>query len=1072
MSKKCGKIIYYILLRYISIGVDTMDNDLTFFTNKGEQTLLGRFNKILRNNTQYYDILVGYFRTSGFYNLYEAMGSIEKIRVLVGINADIKTIELIDKARNEQIKLNLSTKEVKERFAGEINREYEESEDSEEVEEGALKFIEFIKDGKLEIRAYPFGKIHAKVYIMRKDPEVSEDFGKVITGSSNFSQSGLKDNLEFNVELKDNRDVKYALVKFNELWKESIDITDVYEDIIPNTWVKQDITPYELYLKFLYEYFKEEINHDKGLILKKKYIPEGFVEYQYQKEAVVDAKKKLETYGGVFISDVVGLGKTYICALLAQQLEGRKLIICPPTLVDYWEETFNDFNQVATVVSLGKLDYILEKDTSKYDYVFVDESHRFRNEKTDNYKKLHEICHGKKVVLVSATPLNNYPKDIASQLYLFEKRTNSNLSVKNLEKFFREINNRIKKLERGSQEHIDEIKVVSVQIREKILQEIMVRRTRKDIIENYREDVEKQGLKFPELEAPRKLIYEFDKGTEKVFNETLSSIKKLKYARYSPLTYLNNPTKIEKSLMTGQMNLTGFMRSMLVKRLESSFYAFKKTLKRFIDSYGRFINMYEEGTIWVSKRNINDLIDTGDEEALMDLYEDEKAQKFLSSDFKEIFYDELYYDMDILLKLNRKWDNIERDPKINKFLTELAKDETLMSNKLIIFTEAEETSVYLKENLARIYGDTVLQYSSKSSKALKRRIEENYDPNVKKYKDDIRILITTDVLAEGVNLHRANVIINYDLPWNPTKVMQRVGRINRVGSKHDKIFVYNFFPTSQGEDAISLEANIIRKIQAFHNTLGDDIQYLSDVEEVNSYGLYKVLNDKEVLEGKEEVRSKLPYLTLIRKIRTENPILFNKIKKLPKKSKSSKKSKIISNKSTVTFLKKGLIRKIYLSNDYEVKEINFFDMIDIIESGEFEKKQRIEKIFYNYLDKNKNQFYVDLNKQLEDDEEVEITGKEASFIKLIKALYKEECFTDEELEFLEKVAEAVTQGVIVRAKINEVYKKIQGKSPIEILNIIEYNIPDTYLRDESEDKLDNNIKPETILSEYLIESGE
>ncbi len=1049
-----------------------MYNDLTFFTNKEEQTLLDRFNKILRNSTQYFDVLVGYFRTSGFYNLYESMEDIERIRILVGINADIKTIELIDKAKNEQIKLNLSTKEIRDEFTGEIIKEFEESEDSEEVEKGAIKFIEFIKSGKLEIRAYPYDKIHAKVYIMRKDQKVSEDFGKVITGSSNFSQAGFKDNLEFNVELKDNRDVKYALARFNELWSQSVDITDVYEDTIPNTWIKEDITPYELYLKFLYEYFKEEINHDKGLMIKKKYIPDGFVEYQYQKEAVIDAKKKLEAYGGVFISDVVGLGKTYICALLAQQLEGRKLIVCPPPLVDYWDETFKEFNQVATVVSLGKLDDVLDKDTSKYDYVFIDEAHRFRNENTDNYKKLHEICHSKKIILISATPLNNYPKDIASQLYLFEKRTNSNLSVKNLEKFFREINSRIKKYEKGSQEYIDEIKAVSEEIREKILQEIMVRRTRKDIIENYPDDVEKQGLKFPELETPRKLIYQFDKNTEEVFNETLSVITKLKYARYSPLTYLKNPTKAQKSLMTGQMNMTGFMRSMLVKRLESSFHAFKNTLKRFIDSYTRFINMYEDGIIWISKKNINDLIDAADDEALMDLYEEDKAQKFFATDFREEFYDDIYHDMAILQKLNKKWETVKSDPKLSKFLTELTIDEILMSNKLIIFTEAEETAVYLKENLLKIYGDTVIQYSSKSSKALKKKIEENFDPKVKKPKDDIRILITTDVLAEGVNLHRANVIINYDLPWNPTRVMQRVGRINRVGSKYQNIFVYNFFPTSQGEDAISLEANIIGKIQAFHNTLGDDIQYLSEVEEVNSYGLYKVLNDKEAIEGKEEVKSVLPYLSFIRKIRDENPKLFNKIKKLPKKSRTSKVSKYVNNRTTITFFKKGLLRKMYLANDFGVKEINFFDMVDLIQAEEQEKRQAVEKLFYNYLDKNKSEFYSDLNKQNEEEDEIEITGKSASFIKLIKALYREDCFTDEELQYLEKIEEAVKQGAIVRAKVNEIYKKVQGKSPIEILNVLEDEMPDTYLKNDNISNSNTNVKPVTILSEYLIESGE
>lgn len=1049
-----------------------MYNDLTFFTNENGQTLLDRFNKILKNNTKYFDILVGYFRTSGFYNLYEAMENIEKIRILVGIDVDAKTIELIDDARNEQIKINLSTKEIKDELINEISKEFEESEDSEEVERGAIKFVEFIRSGKLEIRAYPHERIHAKVYIMRKDMDISEDFGKVITGSSNFSQAGLKDNLEFNVELKDNRDVKYALERFNELWNQSIDITAVYEDTIPNTWVRQDITPYELYLKFLYEYFKEEINHDKNLILKKRYVPEGFVEYQYQKEAVIDAKKKIEAYGGVFISDVVGLGKTYICALLAQQLEGRKLIICPPPLVDYWDETFKEFNQVATVVSLGKLDDILEKDTSKYDYVFIDEAHRFRNENTDSYKKLHEICHGKKIILISATPLNNYPKDIASQLYLFQKRTNSNLSVKNLEKFFRDINNRIKKYKRGTQEYVDEIKAVSEEIREKILQEIMVRRTRKDIIENYPEDVKNQGLKFPELETPRKLVYQFDRNTEDVFNETLKIITKLKYARYSPLTYLKNPTKSQKSLMTGQMNMTGFMRSMLVKRLESSFHAFKKTLRRFIDSYARFITMYEEGTIWVSKKNINELIDAADEETLIDLLEEDKAHKFSSLDFREEFYDDLFHDMSILQRLSIKWENIKTDPKLNKFLTELTIDETLMSNKLIIFTEAEETAVYLKENLSRIYGETVIQYSSKSSKALKKKIEENFDPKVKKAKDDVRILITTDVLAEGINLHRASVIINYDLPWNPTRVMQRVGRINRVGSTYEKIFVYNFFPTSQGEGAISLETNIVSKIQAFHNTLGDDIQYLSENEEINSYRLYKILNDKEELEGKEESRSILPYLTLIRKIRDEDPDLFNKIKRLPKKSRSSKKSKYIYNRSTVTFFKKGLLRKMYISNESEVKEINFFEMIDLIQSENKEKRQATDNLFYRYLNKNKNQFFNDLNVQSEESEEIEITGKNASFLKIIKALYREECFTDDEIEFLGKVEGAVKQGAIVRAKINEIYKKIHGKSPVNILNILEEEIPDIYLEDNSMVNIQKNEKPEIILSEYLVESGE
>ena len=509
-----------------------MHNDLTFFTNEPGRTLLDRFIISLENNTQFFDVLVGYFRTSGFYKVYNSLENVEKIRILVGISADNQVIELIDSARTEQLELQFSSKEIKDQFQTLIHQEYESSDDSFEVEQGARKFIEFIKAGKLEVRVYPHGKIHAKVYIIRK--RSLEDFGKVITGSSNFTEAGLKDNLEFNVELKDARDVIYALEKFEELWDESVEITKEYVESVSNTWVRDDISPYELYLKFLYEYFKEEINHDKSLI-KNRYLPPGFKKLQYQEEAVIDAKKKLEAYGGVFLSDVVGLGKTYISAMLAQQLEGRKLVVCPPVLVDYWDETFKEFNQVATVVSMGKLDQIIERDYTRYDYVFIDEAHRFRNENTQSYEMIHQICAGKKVILISATPLNNYPKDIASQLYLFQKRNDSTLAVKHLDAFFARINTRLKKYEKGSAPYNRELKAASKELRERVLQDVMVRRTRRDILENYAEDLQAQNIKFPELETPCKLVYEMNTKTESLFNDILHGIKSLSYARYKSL---------------------------------------------------------------------------------------------------------------------------------------------------------------------------------------------------------------------------------------------------------------------------------------------------------------------------------------------------------------------------------------------------------------------------------------------------------------------------------------------------------------------------------------------------------
>jgi len=383
-----------------------MHNDLTFFTNEPERNLYDRFQKILSSNTQFFDALVGYFRTSGFFLLYPALQDVEKIRILVGLNVDKKTVQIIEKAGEEQLSFDMSSKNVKENFKTEVIDDLENSEDSYRVEKGVRTFIEWLVSGKIEMRIYPHAPIHAKVYIMRKDMEkVPDQFGSVITGSSNFSQAGLVNNLEFNVELKDSRDVIFALDRFEGLWNESVDITSEYiETIKEKTWIRDDITPYELYLKTLYEYFKEEINEDKNDQWNEM-LPDDFIKLQYQTDAVVQAKKTLDAYGGVFISDVVGLGKTYICAMLAQQLKGKKLIICPPVLKEYWERVLFEFEVTGfKVESLGKLDQLLENGTDQFGYVFIDEAHRFRNQSTDNFQKLHEICYGKKVVLITATP--------------------------------------------------------------------------------------------------------------------------------------------------------------------------------------------------------------------------------------------------------------------------------------------------------------------------------------------------------------------------------------------------------------------------------------------------------------------------------------------------------------------------------------------------------------------------------------------------------------------------------------------------------------------------------------------
>jgi len=1055
-----------------------MHNDLTFFTNEHERNLLDRFNKVLKSNTKFFDIIVGYFRTSGFHLLYPAMEEVEKIRILVGLDVDSKTIQIIQKSKEEQLSFEMSHKEVKDEFKNNITDEMQNSEDSYRVENSVLTFIRWLKSGKLEMRIYPESPIHAKVYIMRKDLEkIPDQFGAVITGSSNFSQAGLVNNLEFNVELKDSRDVQFALDRFEELWLQSIEITDEYISTIKEkTWIRDDITPYELFLKTLYEYFKEEINEDKNETYIE-YLPDGFMKLQYQTDAVVQAKKILDSYGGVFISDVVGLGKTFISAMLAQRLNGGKLIICPPVLKDYWRRTLTQFDVAAEVESLGKLDQILtDEDLMKRTkYVFVDEAHRFRNSKTESYEKLHQICYNKKVILISATPQNNYSTDIANQIFLFQPKNNSAIipDYKNIELFFNKLHSKLKKFDKGTKEYSKVQRENSEIIRDKVLRNIMIRRTRTEITEYYKEDLEVKGLKFPELGNPEGIVYTYNDGIEKAFNDTIEIIKELSYSRYKPLTYLIDIPKSIASQLVGQTNMSGFMKSILIKRLESSFYAFKKTLNRFILSYQKFIDMCESGEVYISKKvDVYDLLDNGDDEKLLELVEEDLVQHFTLTAFKNELLMDLNSDLILLQKLANEWANIEEDPKKKQFLIELSDKNVFKKYKMIIFTESKETAEYVGNYLEEIYPNKVLVYSGASSISRRLEIEANFNPNnAYEKKDDIKFLVTTDILAEGINLHRSNIIVNYDLPWNPTKVMQRVGRINRVGTEHDRIYVFNFFPTAQANLHLTLKDNILLKMQAFHDTLGEDSKYLSEDEELSTHQLYERLNSKEGLEAEEEEEvSELKYLKIIRKIRDNNEDLFEKIKRLPQKSKSGRILNTIDNNYTITYLRKGGLKKFFISNKEDSKELYFLQAMEYLEVESHEKKIKTPKEYYEHLELNKLSFEIALS----EDEEIIVdggvkTGNDKRVTMLLKAISKCKSFTDKEEETISKMISMWEDGNIPPNLTKDVLKQVKGMTdPIKIYYEIIELIPDRYFEvRKGKKKFINTGNTKVILSSFL-----
>ncbi len=1063
-----------------------LHTDLTFITNENNRNLLERF-KVLIKDTKFFDVLVGYFYTSGFHALYKSIENTEKIRILIGISTNLQTLDLIQQSKTPtQYDLRFSHAEVKEEFSGRVASEMEDSEDSSHVEEGVAKFLEWLRNRKLEIHAYPSQNIHAKLYIMTF-AESDRDVGRVITGSSNFTKAGLVDNLEFNVELKREADHDFAKRKFDELWANSVDVKEKYiETIQTRTWLNDTISPYELYLKFLYEYFKGELSQTGELFYR--YLPVEFKKLEYQEQAVLNGKKILEEYGGVFISDVVGLGKTYISAMLASHLDGRTLVIAPPVLLEKdnpgsWPNVFDDFRVAARFESIGKLDKLVEEGTEKFTNVIIDEAHRFRMEGNITYEKLAEVCRGKRVILVTATPYNNSPKDILSQIKLFQKARKSTIpNLSDLEKFFSSLEKKLKALDRqrDHDQYIRTVKENAREIRDKVLKYLMVRRTRSEIMKYFSEDITQQKLRFPDVEKPEPFFYQLNENEDKVFSRTIELIvRKFKYARYTPMLYYKGELSHPEEL--AQRNMGKFMKILLVKRLESSFFAFRNTLDRFIYSYEQFIREVDDKhTVYVSKKHTNkifEFLENDDDAAIQRLIDEGKAEKYKSEDFKEGLREDLQSDLDILKEIHQLWSTVKRDPKLLTFLDKLDTNRTLKSNKLIIFTESRETAEYLTKNLDAKFPNTTLCFSGASSELVREKVIENFDGRARHTKDEHRILVSTEVLSEGVNLHRSNVVINYDIPWNPTRMMQRVGRINRVDTKFNKIYTFNFFPTKQANDEIKLREAAEAKISAFISMLGSDARLLTEGEPIEQHELFNRLTSKKTITGEdEEEESELKYLQVIRTIRDQDPATFERIKRLPKKARSARVNQDKTN-SVLTYFRRAKLDKFFMATHgcSESQELDFISAAKLLECKADVSRSKIDhSVFYELLDQNKQSFIYATTEELPD---VKLRGGRDSatqILRIIKATLKDNRqFTDDQELFLKKVLIQLEEGGLPKQTtkktlqiLNEELKK--GVNPFRILAILQTNIPVKLLEGHfAETGTQVFGKREVILSEFL-----
>ena len=444
-------------------------------------------------------------------------------------------------------------------------------------------------------------------------------------------------------------------------------------------------------------------------------------------------------------------------------------------------------------------------------------------------------------------------------------------------------------------------------------------------------------------------------------------------------------------------------------------------------------------------------------------------------DFKAEFAEDLKNDLEILKTIKTLWQRIDRDPKLEAFIDRLSENPILSQSKLILFTESKETAQYLSENINRKFSGSTLLFTGGSGEATRDKVIENFDAKARRPKDDYRILVSTEVLSEGVNLHRSNVVINYDIPWNPTRMMQRVGRINRIDTVFDRIHTFNFFPTKQSNDQIKLREAAEAKINAFLTLLGGDAALLTEGEPVESHELFnRLISNKAIIGDEEDDASELKYLKVIKDLRDKEPDTFEKIKRLPKKARSAKSKPEIQD-SLITYFRRGKLQKFFMASGVKnAQELDFISAAAILESGVDEKKLKLPERFYDLLDMNKEAFVFATAEGLQEAQGRARRDSAGRILVFLKATMKNtKQLTDEQELYLRRVFTQLEEGGIPKQTAKDALKALDEigngiTNPLKVLAVLQTRIPERFLSGHYAERNPQSFgKREVILSLYL-----
>jgi SNF2 family DNA or RNA helicase len=995
-----------------------------FITNVGEKTLKKRLSELIEHSGTL-KFLVGFFYFSGWGELYKTLKGRDdiQIRVLVGLDVDRRLFRTMEIAR--QTKELSSDEKADLFFESLLTALNSEQMDVEEFYQQVAFFVHLIEQDKLIIRKTAEPN-HAKLYVFKIKEHLSGIADcKFITGSSNLTRAGIKEQNEFNVEIGDYGTDK-AEEYFDKLWETAVPITEEPQrkkdliNLIQNRSQAADVTPFEAYVKVLKTYIdlqeQKQIKPHVQRLLEKK----GYKSYSYQRDAVNQALTVLENYNGVIIADVVGLGKSVIASMIARNLGKRGMVICPPGLIgdkkfrSGWKKYLHDFQLYDwEIYSCGDLETVSEY---MHDYgddvevVIIDEAHRFRNQDTQSNELLNLICRGRQVMLLTATPFCNSPADIFSLLKFFIVPGKSKITLdENLEARFSFYESLFRRLSYIRKNHdspdddkraraelyyeqlFDELPIdlanvqqmtrhLSAQIRS-VLEPIMIRRNRLDLKKDpvYKSEIKELSETKDPVEWFFELTPEQSSFYDSVINEYFGEYGSFTGAIYQPFSYekeidIDKLDEESNRAFQQQRNLYDFMRRLLVKRFESSFGAFSQSIDNFIR-----VHECVQGFIKKSKgkyildRNLIEKLYVENEEAieqaLLEFAQKLEEEKTPKNDrvydinkfkHKNDFLNNIQNDIDLLCSIQKQVDAlklVQNDPKSKKLVKEIraivngtpAKGEP--KRKVIIFTEYVDTVKHLKPVLEAHFPDRTFSVEGSLTATQSGHLLDNFDASIKRkqQQDDFDILLTSDKLSEGVNLNRAGAVINYDIPWNPTKVIQRVGRINRIGQKvFDELYIFNFFPTESGADVVKSRMIASQKMYLIHNTLGEDSKIFDVDETPTPSELFKRVNQNPDDLGDENLLTKIRTNYLA--IKNKYPEVIERVFNLPPRIKTAKTSQ---DYRLIVFRRKALGLFIHAAVDAkdntEVKDILFDDSLQLIECEYDEPKRSLsEKFWVNY----------------------------------------------------------------------------------------------------------------------------